>query len=165
MVQPVRSLPAPRYPQRALVVVDVEKIQARQHQVLAAMEGRPAQPRKSRLADECDTYVLIISAGPCGWTIATPYGLFYFLCYLDTQGKCTKMVHGASCPGVGRAGGDACREGSLRARRYAARVPPEKICLLATNGNAKTRTRGGMGPRPPRRQPVFEFILVDSSAA
>ena len=49
-VQPVRSLPVPRYLQRASVVVDVEKIQARRHQVLAAT-GRPGQLRKkARLA-------------------------------------------------------------------------------------------------------------------
>ena len=41
-VQPVRSLPAPRYPRRPPVVVDVEKLQARRHQVLAA-NGRESR--------------------------------------------------------------------------------------------------------------------------
>ena len=31
-----------------------------------------------------------------------------------------KMMHEASCRGVGRVGDDACRKGSLCARRYAA---------------------------------------------
>ena len=117
-VQPVRSLPAPWYPQRPPVVVDVEKIQARRYHVLAAMEGRPGQLRKNRVADEFDAFVLVISAGCWCWTTATPDDWFDFLCYLDTEGKGTKMVHEASCPGVGRAGDDACREGSLCARRY-----------------------------------------------
>ena len=119
-VQPVRSLPTPRYSLRAPVVVDVDKIQARRHQVLAAMEGRPGQLRKSRVADKFDALVLVISAGSCGWTTATPDDLFDFLCYLDTQGKGTKMVHEASCTGVGWVGDNACREGSLCARQYAA---------------------------------------------
>ena len=100
--------------------MDVEKIQACRHQVLAAMEGRPGQLRKSRVADEFDAFVLVISAGCRGWTTATPNDLFDFLCYLDTQGKGTKMVHEASCPGVGRVGDDECPEGSLCARRDAA---------------------------------------------
>ena len=45
-VQPVRSLPAPWYPQQAPVVVDVEKIQTRRHQVLMATEERPGQLRE-----------------------------------------------------------------------------------------------------------------------
>ena len=53
-VQPVRVLPAPRYPQRSPVVVDVQKLQARRRNVLAAMEGRPGRVRKSRVADEFD---------------------------------------------------------------------------------------------------------------
>ena len=118
-VQPVRSMPAPRYPQRPPVAVDVEKIQARRHQVLAAMEGRPGQLRKSRVADEFDAFILVISAGCRGWTTVTPDDLFDFLCYLDTKGNHTKMVHEASCPGVGRVGDNACWEGSLCVRRYA----------------------------------------------
>ena len=62
-VQPVRSLPAPRYPQRPPVEVDVAKIQARRHQVLAAMEGRPGQLRKIRVADEFDAFVLVNQQG------------------------------------------------------------------------------------------------------
>jgi len=119
-VQPARVLPAPRFPQRAPVVVDVQKMQARRHQVLTAMEGRPGQVRKSRVADEFDAFVLVISAGSRGWTTATPDDVFDFLCYCDTQGKGTKMVHVTSCPGVGRPGDDACLEGSACAKRYAA---------------------------------------------
>ena len=78
-VQPVRSLPAPRYPQRAPVVVDVEKIQARRYQVLAAMEVRPWQPRKGRVAGEFDAAVLVISTGSRGWATATPDDVFYLL--------------------------------------------------------------------------------------
>ena len=110
MVQPVWSLPAPRYPQRAPVVLDVETIQARRYQVLPAMEGRPGQLRENRVADEFDAFALVISAGSRGSTTATPDDLFDFLCYLDALGRSTKIVHEASCSGVGRAGDDACRE-------------------------------------------------------
>ena len=58
--------------------------------------------------------------GSRGWTAVTPGDVIDLLCYLDTQGKGTKMVHEACCPGVGRGGDDACREGSSCAKRYAA---------------------------------------------
>ena len=100
--------------------MDVQKLQARRQTVLAAMEGRPGQVRKRRVADKFDAFVLVISAGSRGWTTATPDDVFDFLCYLDTQGKDTKLVHATYCPGVGRAGDDACLAGSSCARRYAA---------------------------------------------
>ena len=128
-VQPVRVLPAPRYQQRSPVVVDVQRLQSRRRNVLAAMEGRPGQVRKSRVADEFDAFVLVISAGSRGWTTATPDDVFDFLCYLDTQGKGTKLVHETSCPGVGRAGDDACLAGPSCARRYAAESIRKRFCL------------------------------------
>ena len=117
-VQPARTLPVPRYPQRPLVVVDADKIQARRSQVLAAMEGRPGELQN--LADEFDSFLLAYLAGSRGWTTATVDDLVDFLCFRDTQGKGTNMVHEASCPRVGRAGDDECREESSCARRYAA---------------------------------------------
>ena len=45
-VEPVRVLPALRYPQRSPVVVDVQKLQVRRRNVLAAMEGHPGHVRK-----------------------------------------------------------------------------------------------------------------------
>ena len=108
---------APRYPQRPSVVSDGQKL------VLAAMEGRPGQVRKKyiytgrikkiyRVADKFDAFVLVILAGSRGWTTATPDDVFAFLCYLDTQGKGTKLVHATSCPGLGPEGDDACLAGS-----------------------------------------------------
>ena len=117
-VQPARTVPVPRYPQRPPVVVDADKIQARRSQVLAAMEGRPGELQN--LADEFDSFLLAYLAGSRGWTTATVDDLVDFLCFRDTQGKGTNMVHEASCPRVGRAGDDECREESSCARRYAA---------------------------------------------
>ena len=68
------------------------KLQARRHDVLAAMEGRPGQVWKSRVADEFDALTLVIWAGSRGWTTATPDDVFDFLGYLDTQEKRTNMV-------------------------------------------------------------------------
>ena len=60
------------------------------------LEGRPGQLRKSRMADEFDAFVLVISAGSRGWTTATPDDPFDFLCHLDTKKKvrrwCTKHL-------------------------------------------------------------------------
>ena len=84
------------------------------------MAGRPGQVRKSRVADEFDAFVLVISAGSCGWTTETPDEVFDFLCYRDAQGKGTKLVHPTSCPGVGRARDDAYLAWSSCTRRYAA---------------------------------------------
>ena len=53
--------------------------------------------------------------GPLLWTIS-----LIFSATFDTQGKGKKMVHEASCPGVGRAGNTACWEGSSCARGFAA---------------------------------------------
>ena len=120
VTQSARVLPAPRYPRRSPVVEDAQKLRARRQTVLAAMEGGPGKVRKNRVADEFDAFVLVISAGSRGWTTATPDDVFEFICYLDTQGKGTKLVHATSCPGVSRAGDDACLAGFSCARRYAA---------------------------------------------
>ena len=82
--------------------------------------GRPGQVWQSRVADEFDAFVFVISPGSRGGTAATPDAVFDFLCYLDTQRKGTKLVHATFCPGVGRAGDDACLAGPSCARRYAA---------------------------------------------
>ena len=117
-----------RYPQRTPVVVDIDKIQARRHQVLVAMEGRPGQRRKRRVADEFDAFVVVISAEPRCWTTATPADFFDFLCYLDTQGKGTKMVpkHFARLGPSGQ----QCVPGSVIVRETVrSRVPPKRLCL------------------------------------
>ena len=118
-VQPLRVMPVPRYQQRSRVVVDLQKLLARRQNVLAAMEGRPGQVRKGGVANEFDASGLVNSSGSRGRTTATPDDVFDFLPYLDTQVKGTKMLHATSCPGVGRAGDDACLAGSSCARRYA----------------------------------------------
>ena len=88
--QPVRSFPAPRYPEWVPVVVDVDKMQARRRQVQAAMEGRPGQVRKSRMADEFDAFVLVVSAGSRGWQTATPDDVFTSSVSLTRKGKASR---------------------------------------------------------------------------
>ena len=73
------------------------------------MEGRPGQVRKRRVADEFDAFVLVISAGSRGWTTATPDDVFDFLCYFDTQGKGTKLVHATTHAWQGYHAQDATR--------------------------------------------------------
>ena len=95
-----------------------------------------------RVADELDDFVLVISAGSRGWRTATPDDLSYFLCYLDTQGKGTKVVHESSCPGGGRVGDNACREGSLCARRFAAESLRNGFASKKKMVNQRTWKRG-----------------------
>ena len=72
------------------------------------------------MADSFDAFVLVVSAGYRGWLTATQDDVFNLLCFLDTQGKGTKMVHGAFCPGLAHAGEYTCLTGSSFAKRYAA---------------------------------------------
>lgn len=119
-VPPSRNSPAPRHPQVSPVEIDVAKMHARSRQVLTAMQGRPGQQRKGRVADEFDSFLLAYSEGRRGWEEASPEDVFAYLAFLDSQGKGTKWVHANSCPGIGSANGDACPAGSACARRYAA---------------------------------------------
>ena len=72
------------------------------------MEGRSERVRKSRVAEEFDAFVLIVSAGSRGWQTATPDDVFNCLCFLGTPENNTKMVHEISCSSVGHGGDDAC---------------------------------------------------------
>lgn len=119
--QLVRLLPTPRYPEQLPVVVDADKMQGRRRKVFLAMEGRPGEVRKSRVADEVSAFVFGDSAGSRGSPTPTLDDVFSFLSFLDTQGKSTKIVRKTSCPGVSHTGDDGCLEGSSCAKRYAAK--------------------------------------------
>ena len=73
-------------------------------------DGRASRASaESRVADEFEAFVRVISAASRGWTTATPDDVFDFLCYLDTRGKGSKVMHETSLPGVVRVSDKACR--------------------------------------------------------
>ena len=75
-----------------------------------------------------------------GWKTTTPDDGFVSLCFPDTQGRDTNMVHEISCPGVGCADNDACPEGSLCAS-IERLILSAKVCLSVRTGNRRTRER------------------------
>ena len=84
------------------------------------MTGRRGQQQKYRIADDFDAFLLSYSNGNRGWEQATPDDVFDFCCFLDTQGKGTKMVHDQDCPGVGTPGETGCLPDAKCSKRYAA---------------------------------------------
>ena len=97
-------------------------------------------------------------ARSCGWTTATPDDLFDFFCYLATQGKGIKMVHETFCPGVGRAGEGVGLRRVLLRLTVPDRISPKGLVSKAKIGVKSAPKRAEMGPRPQRRQPMFEVI-------
>ncbi|CAN0564276.1 unnamed protein product, partial [Ectocarpus sp. 12 AP-2014] len=100
--------------------VDLPKLRERREYVLAKMANRPGQQRKSRVADEFDSFVLSLSDNRRGWKTATDSDVLDWCCYLDSQGHGTTLVHAPSCPHVGSATKIGCPSGCGCATRYAA---------------------------------------------
>ena len=118
--QPYRGPPIPRDPHARPVNIDTDKLQARRAAILAKVETRPGQQRKSKIADEFDAFILSYSGGRRGWSDATADDVFDWCCFLDSQGRGTTWVHDAACPGVGSTEGEACTPISGCSKQYAA---------------------------------------------
>ena len=130
-VQPVRSLPAPRYPQLPPGVVDDQQVLSAPAPSIGGYGRAPGATTEKKgvfSRDEVEAFVLVISAGSRGWTTATPDDVLDFLRYLDTQRKGTRMVHEASCPGVSR-GGATMRPGKEPLARNGTRPSPSEKAL------------------------------------
>ena len=102
------------------LVIDVPSLTARRAFVTTAMAGRAGQIRKDKMAGDFDLFLRTLTSGQRGWESATPDDVFDWLCYLDTQGNGTKLVHDRSCPGVGTSDETACAPGGACGKRYAA---------------------------------------------
>ena len=98
------------------------------------MEGRPGQQRKTKKADELIAFLLAYSGGRRRWQTATDNDVFYWACFLDSQGKATTWVHDASCPGVGSTRGESCAPTSRCAEQYEARSIDEGFISMLRMG-------------------------------
>lgn len=102
------------------IAIDHVKLQARRKQADAAMQGRPGQVRKDVIATHFDSFLRSYSAGGRGWLQALPDDVVNWFCFLDSQGRGTKLVHVVDCPGVGLPGRDRCLPGAACAKHYPA---------------------------------------------
>eukprot|EP00752_Nemacystus_decipiens_P007886 g7046.t1 len=84
------------------------------------MDSRPGQRRKAKVAKDFDAFIHAHSVGRRGWDAATPDDIFDWLCFLDTHGQGTTVVHRLDCPGVGTSGATACSTDAVCPTRYAA---------------------------------------------
>ncbi|CAN0042059.1 unnamed protein product, partial [Pylaiella littoralis] len=118
--QPRDSAPATGVALPALPAIDHARLQARRSQILSAMARRAGQVRKGKIAKDFHAFALAFSHGRRGWDAATPDDVFNWLCFLDSQGNGTKVVHDRSCPGVGSPATADCSVASPCPKRYAA---------------------------------------------
>ena len=77
------------------------KLQERVAEVLEALVGKASQQRKCRVADNFDAFLRGRTSNERGWITATDVDVFEWLCWLDSHGNGTKLVHAVTCPGVG----------------------------------------------------------------
>ena len=72
------------------------------------------------MADQFDTFVRELPHDIRGWESATDVDVFDWLCWLDSHGKGTKVVHSPNCLAVGDTATSNCSLGDSCPRRYAA---------------------------------------------
>lgn len=102
------------------MVIDYDLLRTRRSHVQAAMEGRPGQVRKAKVARDFDAFIRVHSGGRIGWEAAAPMDVFDWLCFVDTHGKGATVVHTLQCPGVGTSGAQDCAPGRPCPKHYAA---------------------------------------------
>ena len=102
-----------------LLVVHETPLRIRYDQFFSFQNEKVGQRRKSAVADGFDKFVRSRSNGASGWEDASPDRVVEWLCFLDSQGKGTTIVHATSCPQVGQYS-LSCSDRSLGCtRRYA----------------------------------------------
>ena len=109
----------PRTTGAPAVIID-NKLNKRIREVREALAGTAGQQRKSRVADNFDGFVRARTNNERGWQTAADVDVLEWLCWLDSHGNGTKLVHIASCPGVGSDSDKQCRPGGHCKKRYAA---------------------------------------------
>ena len=82
------------------IAIDHVKLQARRKQADTAMQGWPGQIRKDVIATHFDLFPRSYSAGARGWIQGLPDDVVNLFCFLDSQGRGTKLVHGIDCKGT-----------------------------------------------------------------
>ena len=102
-----------------LLVVNETPLRIRYDQFCSFQNEKVGQRRKSAGADGFDKFVRSRSNGASGWEDASPDRVVEWLCFLDSQGKGTTIVHAPSYPQVGQYS-LSCSDRSLGCtRRYA----------------------------------------------
>ena len=114
-----RGPPVPRTTEAPAVIID-SKLNDRIRKVRAALAGTAGQQRKSRVADNFDGFVRARTSNVRGWQTATDVDVLEWLCWLDSHGNGAKLVHSASCPGVGLDSDLQYHPSRHSKRRYAA---------------------------------------------
>ena len=153
---PQQGMPSTRPPGEE-IAVDHDKMQARRAQVSSAMDGRPGQVRRAKLAKDFDAFVHTRSEGRFGWESAAPDEVFGRFWLLDPRGNGTTSYCGAR-PCVSRGWLRQCGHLWAWVAMYAATcrgVAPGKL-LLETEDRAPRRTRvwGALEPCRPIGNPV-----------
>lgn len=95
-------------------VVDVGKFETRIQDVLAAVANTTGQQRKSSVADNFDGFVRARTQCGRGWKTATDVEVFECLCWLDSQGRGTKLVHAPTSRGGDRRQRPLCAKWEMR---------------------------------------------------
>lgn len=116
-----RGLLEPRAP-GATVVIDKTRLAARKETVLASLSSKASQQRKCAVADKFDAFLRAHTDGMRGWESATDVDVQDWLCWLDSHGNGTKVVHAVDCPEIGSTSMATCSKESTCAKRYAAQT-------------------------------------------
>ena len=99
--------------------VNETQLRTRYDQFRAFQRDKVGQRRKSAVADGFDRFMRSRSDRASGWEDASPEIVVEWLCFLDSQGNGTTIVHATSCPQVGQYS-LSCSDRSLGCtRRYA----------------------------------------------
>ena len=104
------------------MVIDADRLAARKEAVQVASANTAGQRRKSAVADKFDAFLRAHTAGSRGWESATDADVHDWLCWLDSHGNGTKVVHAVDCVAIGSNSLDSCSAGSTCAKRYAAQT-------------------------------------------
>ncbi|CAM9535322.1 unnamed protein product [Laminaria digitata] len=97
--EPVPLLPDPD-PVAGPVSIDRDVIAARAVEVLDALSDSVGRRRERAVTGGFDSFLRQYSDNRRGWKDASDLDVFAWLCWLDTQGQGTVILHAPPCPGV-----------------------------------------------------------------
>ena len=99
--------------------VDTTRLRERKEQFLRARASKQSELRKHRVAAEFDRFICAMSGSARNWTQATDQDVVDWLCFLDTQGEGTTVVHAPRCVEFGSKTWGECTRTLGCAKRYA----------------------------------------------
>ena len=107
-------------PSEGSLQVDKTCLQQRKTQFLQARVSKQSELRKHQIAAEFDPFIHAISGAARNWTQATYQDVVDWLCFLDTQGDGTTVVHVPTCTEFDSKTWGGCARTLGCAKRYAA---------------------------------------------